>query len=115
MRHQPRGTFERTRPDATRAVILRELRLGLVIWIGLTQALRQILRQHLEASPEDAVSKPFLKTTMAGLMRRIATGQVCPASPRPQYPEDTIQDSSSVLMRAAPAFEQMVGCNQRRQ
>lgn len=115
MRHQPRGTFERTRPGATRAVVLGELRPGLVIWIGLSQALRQILRQQLEARPEDAVAKPFLKTTMAGLMRRISTGQVRPASSRPQYPEDTIQDSSSVLMRAASTFEQMVGCNQRRQ
>ena len=63
----------------------------------------EILREAVEDPLDRPVSEPLLEAAMAGLVRRIATGQILPRSPRTKDPEDPVQDVPRITPRSATA------------
>ncbi len=61
----------------------------------------QIRRQRFEGVFHDAGANPPLEATVAGLVGRIAVGEVCPRGARSQHPQDAVQDRSAVFPWAA--------------
>ncbi len=60
------------------------------------------LRENFEDGPQQAGADPVLKSSVAGLIRRIAVRQVGPGSRGPQNPEDAVEHGA-VLPPGTPS------------
>jgi hypothetical protein len=61
-------------------------------------ATTQVLGERSKDLFESAVADPALKPTVAGLVRRVASGHVRPRCPRTKDPEHAIEDVSRIAV-----------------
>ena len=69
----------------------------------------------MQKSSQGAIALPLLEATMAGLVRRVAVGQIVPGSPGAEDLENPVQHRAGILPRSPAGIGASLRFQQRPQ